>query len=152
MGFLNKMKSAFSKETTEETQIDTNFTEVIINSIENVPFGISDTNVMYANESELAGFHYFKTIVVGSFRIKTNKGAQLSIKGDGFELKLHSDMVEIESEPSNIANSYVTHIDFEIEAEDLPKLTKANIQSLELIAKKESVKFSTIEIRYDEEE
>src|SRR5690606_29637932 len=124
MGFLNKMKSAFSKETTEETQIDTDFTEAIINSIENAPFGISDTNVMYAGESELAGFHYFKTIVVGTFRIKTNKGAQLYIKGDGFELKLDSDMVEIESEPSNIPNSYVTHIDFEIEAEDLPKVTK----------------------------
>jgi hypothetical protein len=151
MGFLNKMKSAFSKETTEETQIDTDFTEAIINSIENAPFGISDTNVIYAGESELAGFHYFKTIVVGSFRIKTNKGAQLSIKGDGFELKLDSDMVEIESEPSNIPSGYVTHIDFEIEAEDLPKITKSNIQSLELTAKKEHLKFSIIEISDEEE-
>lgn len=151
MGFFKKMTTAFSKVQTEASQMDTTFTESIINAIDNNPFGIADTNVIYAGVSELAGYHYFKTIVVGALRIKTNKGAQLIVKGNGFELKLQSDMVEIESEAFQIANSFMTHIDFEIEAEELPKVSKSNIQSLELITKKEPVKFSITEISDEEE-
>ncbi len=146
MGFLNKIKTAFGNTNIEEEEIDGNYIEDIINSVENIPFAASRSNVMYAGISELAGYHYFKTVIVGTYKLKTNKGAALNILGDDFKLSLNSDMLEMESEIANVPNQYVTKIDFEIEAEDIPKIKKLKISSLELIGKKENIVFNILEI------
>lgn len=149
---LTKLRAALGDiKAMEKLHVDT-YTEDIINEIENEPFAISETNVMYAGMSELAGYHYFNTVIVGSFNIKTHKGAQLKIVGDDFELKLNSDMVELESDVSNVSNRSMTKIDFEMEAEDLPKIVKSKIKSLEVSAKKERLIFSIIDIEKIEEE
>jgi hypothetical protein len=54
-------------------------------------------------------------------------------------------MVELESDFSNVSNRSITYIDFEIDAEDLPKIEKENIQSIELSAKNNKVVFSIVE-------
>lgn len=148
---ITKLRAAFGDvRAIEKLHVDTH-TEGIINDIENEPFAISESNVMYAGLGELAGYHYLKTVVVGSFHIKATKGAQLIIRGDDFELNLNSDMVELESDFSNVSNRSITKIDFEIEEEDLPNIVKSKIQSLELKAQKTQVRFSIAEIAKDEE-
>ena len=115
---ITKLRAAFGDiRAMEKLHVDTR-TEDIINAIENKPFAISDKSVMYAGLDELAGYHYFKTVVVGAFHIKTIKGAQLTINGNDFKLVLNSDMVELESDFSNVSNRSITYIDFEIDAED----------------------------------
>ena len=151
MGFLNKMKAALGSNQSTEVSIDSNYIEDIINSIKNVPFATSRSNVLYGGINELAGYHYFQTVVVGTFKLKTHKGAQLTIMGDDYTLELNSDMVELESEASDVANQFVTKIDFEIEANDIPKIVKPRIKSLVLSAKKEQITFSIIEISDEEE-
>ncbi len=130
-------------------QADT-YTEDIINDVEGAPFAISKSNVMYAGLSELAGYHYFKTIVIGTFQIKTFKGATLMVNGKDFKLELQSDMVELQSESSNGSDRNITRIDFEIDSEEVSKISKATIESMELSAKKSSVHFSIIEGGHDE--
>lgn len=130
-------------------QADT-YTEDIINDVEGVPFAISKSNVMYAGLSELAGYHYFKTIIIGTFQIKTFKGATLMVNGKDFKLQLQSDMVELQSESSNGSDRNITRIDFEIDQEDVSKISKTTIESIELSAKKSHVHFSIIEGGYDE--
>ncbi len=152
MGFLNKMKAALGSSQSSEETIDSNYIEKIINEIENEPFAISESNVIYAGLGELAGYHYLHTVIVGTFNIKTNKGAELTIEGTDFELKLKSDMMELESEFSNVSNRSVTKIDFELDEEALPNMVKTKIQSLKLSAKKEQVTFSIVNIISDEEE
>ena len=152
MGFFNKLKTALNTSKAEEDAIDSSYTESIINEIENIPFALSGSNVMYAGLSELAGYHYFNTVIVGTFNIKTHKGAQLKMVGDDFELKLNSDMVELESDFSNTSNRSITKTDFEINENDLPKIAKSKIKSLELSAKKEQVIFSIIDIEKIKEE
>jgi len=147
---LTKLRAAFGDiRAMEKLHVDT-YTEDIINDIENEPFALSETNVMYAGLSELAGYHYLNTVIVGSFNIKTINGAQLKIEGDDFSLQLKSDMVELESDFSNVSNRSMTKIDFEIEAEDVTKIVKSKIKSLTLTAKKNKVVFSIIEIKTDE--
>ena len=142
---ITKLRAAFGDiRAMEKLHVDTR-TEDIINAIENKPFAVSDKSVLYAGLNELAGYHYFKTVVVGAFHIKTIKGVHLTIQGKDFKLILKSDMLELESDFSNVSNRSITYIDFEIEAEDLPKIEKSNIQSIELITKNNISVFSIIE-------
>lgn len=152
MGFFSKMTSGFGNQKGSNSDMDPTYTEDIIKEIENEPFAIADSNVMYAGLGEIAGYHLLQTVIVGTFRIKTFKGAKLKIIGDDFELNLKSDMVELESDFSNVSNRSITKIDFEINEVDLPKITKSNIQSLELSAKKEHIPFSIVHVAKDEEE
>ncbi|MGJ8593541.1 MAG: hypothetical protein ACSHXF_13400 [Aquaticitalea sp.] len=150
---ITRLRAAFGDiRAMEKLHVDTH-TENIIEDIENEPFAVSERNVMYAGLGEIAGYHLLQTAIVGSFHIKTIKGANLYIKGDDFELNLKSDMVELESDFSNVSNRSITKIDFEINEEDLPKIVKSKIESLELSAKKERILFTIVHaVNNDEEE
>ena len=83
---IDKLLAAFGNiRAMERLHVD-DYTEDIIKSIEATPFAISNNNVIYAATKELGGYYYFKTTVVGSFHIKTFKGATLKIKTANFEL------------------------------------------------------------------
>lgn len=141
---LDKIRAAFGNiRAMERTHVD-NYTEDIINAVDEEPFAISERNVLFARTSELGGYYYAITIIVGAFKIKTIKGAKLKIDGNDFDLILNSDMDEFESEYSNISNRFITRIDFQIEKEDVSKLDKAMIKSLTLSAKKQEVIFNTL--------
>lgn len=151
MGFLDKMKTAFGTSKTEDENLDSSYVENIINSVENPPFAIAESNVLYGGITELAGYDYFQTVIIGTLKLKTNKGAKLKISGDDFDMELSSDMLELESEASNETNTYVTKIEFEMDPEDVPKFVKSRITSLNLSAKKEEIFFSIAEISDEEE-
>ena len=141
--YFDKILTAFGNiRAMERTHVD-NYTEDIINSLKDEAFAISDENVMFLAVKELGGFYYLKTIIIGAFKIKTIKGATLMIIGNEFELKLKTDMDEFESEYSNISNRHITRIDFQIEKEDVSKIDKSIINTLELKAKKHQILFKT---------
>jgi hypothetical protein len=152
MGIFSKIKSSFGSQNETDSNINPSYIEDIINEIENEPFAVSELNVMYAGLGEIAGYHLLQTVIVGTFRIKTFKGAKLKIKGTDFELNLNSDMIELESDFSNVSNRSITKIDFEIDEQDLLKIVKSKIESLELSAKKERVQFSIVHIVKDKVE
>jgi len=127
----------------ERTHVD-NFTEDIIKSIKDKAYAISEQNVLYASDKELGGYFYFKTIIVGSFKIKTIKGAKLNVIADDFNLELKTDMDEFESDYSNVSNRYITRIDFQIEEEDISKLKQSNIKNIQLVTKKITLDFKLI--------
>ena len=140
---FDKILAAFGNiRAMERTYVD-NYTEDIINSLKDEAFAISDENVMFLAVKELGGFYYLKTIIVGAFKIKTIKGATLMIIGKEFELKLKTDMDEFESEYLNISNRYITRIDFQIEENEVSKIDKSIINTLELKAKKNQILFKT---------
>ncbi|MCK0125048.1 hypothetical protein MWU76_11605 [Gelidibacter sp. F2691] len=146
---LKKLRSALTNAKHTENVVSGTYTAAIIKDVEGVPFAISETNVMYAGLSELAGYHYFKTITVGTMQLKTFKGAKLIIKGTDYKLELKSDMEELESESTIGSDRSLTRIDFEIDKDDLPKISKERIVNIELIAKKNQILFSLIEGGYD---
>ena len=141
---FDKVLSAFGNtRAMEQNRVD-DFTEAIINEIDNPAFAVSQQNVMYADVKELGGYYYFMTIIVGAFKIKTNKGATLTISGTDLELELNADMDEFESEFSNVSNRSITRIDFQIEEEDISKIDKSLIDTLTLTVKKHQLIFTTI--------
>jgi len=140
---LDKLLAAFGNpRAMERTHVD-NHTEDIINSVKEEAFAMSENNVLFASTKELGGYYYVITIIVGAFKIKTNKGATLSITGNDFNLELKSDTDEFKSDHSNVSNRYITRIDFQIEKEDVPKFDRTHIKSLKLIAKKHNIVFIT---------
>lgn len=141
---LDKILAAFGNTRSLEPTHGDSYTEDIINSIDEEAFAVSEQNVLFAKISELGGYYYVITIVVGAFKIKTNKGANLSIEGENFNLILNSDMDEFESNHSNVSNRFITRIDFQIEKEDVSKFDIKTIKSLKLSAKKQEVIFNTL--------
>ena len=87
---LAKLKAALGNQRAMEKEIVDTYTEDIINSIEKQPFAISNYNVCYAATNELAGYYFLQTIIVGKFKVKTFKGAQLTINGHDFEFVITS--------------------------------------------------------------
>ncbi|WP_405209142.1 hypothetical protein [Aquimarina sp. LLG6339-5] len=134
----------------EKLHVDSH-TEDIIIKVEGTRFATSQLNEIYMDVVELAGYYYVKTIVLGSFHIKTWKGANLLIGGKDFELNLVSDMQEIESDFSNVSNRSITQIDFIIEKQDIDKIKPSKINSITLTSKKKTAYFENIVI-HDEEE
>lgn len=145
MGFtLDKIRAAFGNiRAMERTHVD-NHTEDIINSIDQEAFAVSENNVLFTRVSELGGYYYVISITVGTFKIKTMKGAKLHLTGNDFNITLNSDMDEFESDHSNVSNRYITRIDFQIEKEDVPKLNKKSIKTVKLTSKKQEVIFKTL--------
>ncbi len=144
--FTKKIRAAFGNTNEIKSTTDEDFTEDIINSIDKMAFAKSEQNVLYLDSKELGGYYYLVTIIVGSFKIKAKKGAKLALNGKDFKLELTSDMDEFESENINISNSnrYVTRIDFQIEKEEISKIDKSLINTLELKAKKHQILFTTL--------
>ncbi|MFK7782411.1 hypothetical protein [Psychroserpens sp.] len=151
MSFISKIKTAFgNQKAKEKLQIKDNV-ETIINDIENEPLAISESNVLYAGLNELGGYYFFQTVIVGTFHIKTMKGAQLKITGNDFELFLESDMIELESDHSNVSNRSISKIDFQIDEADAAKLDRSNLKGFVLTCKKQDVTFSIYELNDEEE-
>jgi len=125
-----------------EKTIDENYTKNIIDEIEQTPFAVSKSNVLYAGLNELTGYYYFQTVTVGSFKTKTFKGAKLKLIGNNFELELKSDMDELKSDFGNVPNRNVTNIDFEIDKDDISKIKKSNIKTIIITSNKKQEEFS----------
>lgn len=139
---FNKVLASMGSSKALEKTIDESYTKSIIEDIEQTPFGISNSNVLYAGLNELTGYYYFQTITVGSFKTKTFKGAKLKIIGDSFELELKSDMDELKSDFGKTLDRNITNIDFEIDEKDISKIKKSTIKSIILTSNKKREEFS----------
>jgi len=138
---FGKLLDTFGNKSVKEHTQDNNNTGAIIDSINDEHFAVSDQNVLYAAVNELGGYYYLKTIIVGAFKIKTMKGATLTIMSKDFELDLVTDMDEFESQHSNVSKRYVTRIDFQITENDISKIDPSILNSLVLKTKKHNIAF-----------
>ena len=141
---FGKIKSALNKNNANNEVENAQYLEKLKASIEDAPFAVSERNIMFAGMKELAGYFYFRVVLVGQFKIKTFKGAELTITSKNTEMKLKSDMNELASDFGQIPNSFITAIDFEIEKNQIEKLNKTKIDSLRVVSKKQDVTFTAL--------
>ena len=137
--------------TSSKPKPSTDTTEAIIKDVENLPYGISDENVLFAGLNELGGYYFFQTVVVGALSIKTKTGATLNFKGENLKLQLKSDMPEFESGPSDIKGRNITKIDFEIEEQHIKQLEQAELKSVSLNVKNLDILFTKYHKSEEEE-
>ena len=129
----------------------TDSVDAIIKDLENTPFGVSESNVLYAGLNELGGYYFFQTVIVGQLNIKTMTGAKLILKGEDIALELKSDSLEFESDPSPVKSRNITKIDFQIEEADIKTLQNSRITNIQFKAKKQDMLFTKY-VGGDEEE
>lgn len=147
MGFITKLKSAFSAEKTADNVANGDTVESIMNDIEHDAFAVSDSNVLYAGLNELGGYYFVQTVIVGHFKVKSKKGAQLFIKGKGLDLNLNSDSEEFESDHTDVKGRYITKIDFQIEEKEAAKIDRDHVDTLTLNCKSKSYAFEVIKTK-----
>ncbi|MEJ6792404.1 MAG: hypothetical protein QNK89_06665 [Lacinutrix sp.] len=135
MGVFGKLIN--SKQKGDDTSNE-DYIKTVISSSENEPLALSNNSIMYVGYNELGGYYYLQTFIVGRLKVKTKNGATLDIEGNNYNLKLNSDMPELESEPAHPLEGYVTKIDFQIEKNDVEKIKRSNIKTLTLFVKKET--------------
>lgn len=137
-------KALFGNKNKNTSVDENNNVDDIIASIEDRAYAVADNNVLYLGISELGGYYFLKTMIVGSFKIKTFKGATLTIlKGDK-EIILKTEMDEFESHPMNVSKRYVTRIDFQLEKGDIKLFQSRSVKQLTLKAKKHELNFSPL--------
>lgn len=144
MGFITKLKSAFGTEKSGEKSQNGDSTDAIIKDIEHDAFALSESNVLYAGLNELGGYYFVQTVIVGSFKVKSKKGAQLSINGKKLNLELASDSEEFESDHTDVKGRHITKIDFQIDEKDAAKIDRSNVDELRLTCKGKSFNFQVI--------
>ncbi|NNE32683.1 MAG: hypothetical protein HKN40_09965 [Winogradskyella sp.] len=144
MGF--SLSKIFGRNTSKNELLEGNSVETIIKEVENEPYGVSQNNVLYAGLNELGGYYFFQTVIVGSLKIKSKRGAILNFKGEDFEMQLEADMLEFESEFSGIPNRYVTKIDFKIEETTIKMLEEATLKSVEIKIKNNTLIFTKYDL------
>lgn len=120
----------------------TDSVDAIIKDVENTPFGVSESNVLYAGLNELGGYYFFQTVIVGQLNIKTMTGAKLILKGEDIALELKSDSLEFASDPSPVKSRSITKIDFQIEEADIKTLQNSRITNIQFKAKKQDILFT----------
>ena len=147
MGF--SLTNIFGKKNAKTQAEDT--VEAIINDIETQPFGISNSNVLFAGLNELGGYYFFQTVIVGDFKIKTFKGIHLQLKGETGVMTLKSDTDELESELTSVKGRYVTTVDFEVSDSNLETLKQEKITEITVTEKSKNVVFTKYN-NSDEEE
>ena len=141
---FGKLKSALQKNNANNEVENAQYLETLKAAVEDKPFAISERNIMFTGMKELAGYFYFRVVVFGQFKIKTFKGAELTITCKNTEIKLKSDMDELASDYGMIPNSFITSIDFEIDKNQIEKLNTTKIESLRVVSKKQDVTFTAL--------
>lgn len=134
MGFFSKHKKQDKSKTTDTI-------EAIIKDVENTPYGIADTNVLFAGFDEIGGYYLLKTIIIGDFDIKTKRGAKIELESTTDNFSFSSDTLEFESQPTSIKGRQMTFIDFEIEESDMLAVKKSEITGIKIQLKKTTFSF-----------
>ena len=137
MGF--SFSKLFNKSEQEAASNDS--IEAIIDAVEQDPFAVSDTNVLYAGFNELGGYFLLQTVIIGALKVKSKNGAELTLNGKDFEMRVDADALEFQSNPSDVKGRYVTNIDFQIEESDIDKIRKAKLNDIVLKVKKQEISF-----------
>ncbi|OIQ28370.1 MAG: hypothetical protein BM564_09885 [Bacteroidetes bacterium MedPE-SWsnd-G2] len=142
---LKKLFGDSENQSENEAQLSDDFVNAIIKDIDHVPYAKSKTNVLYAGANELGGYLYFQTIVVGQFKLKTKKGAELELISDKKTLTLKADMDEFESDHTDVKNRYITKIDFEIDKAQLKTFDATTFKSVNLKTGKKTISLNVID-------
>jgi hypothetical protein len=147
MSWIKKLDNVLAKmgnpKAMERNHVDT-VTEYKIVNARDEKIAESEIGGIWAEINEIAEFAYLDLIVVGNTKIKTGEGCEIVFKSDEKEMKLVSDMKEIESNFSNVSKIYITEISFDITDLDVDFILNREAETVTLRHKKEVELFTIV--------
>lgn len=147
MRFLKKIDrvlAAFGNiKALERTHVDT-FTENLIKNIEGKKIAESHDGQLWVEFKELAGYNFMESIILSRINIKTWDGSTLSFIEKDTNLILSSDNTHIESDYSNVSNTYITKISFIVTKDEINYIKNRQASLLVFKCKRKSISFKII--------
>ncbi|NRD20616.1 hypothetical protein HNV08_11200 [Winogradskyella eckloniae] len=124
----------------ERLHVDT-FTEEKIKNISGLKVAASRDGQFWVSFQELNGYLFMNTTVLSRVDLKTLKGSKITILTKDYEIEIKSDEKEIESDFSNVSNTYMTKVSFVIESKERDIIENRNFEEIEYQLKKKTLRF-----------
>lgn len=141
---IDKILGAFGNiRALERTHIDT-YTENLITDIEGDKIAESVDGQLWIEFKELAGYDFMESIILSRINIKTWDGSTLTLNEGNESLILKSDTAEIESDYSNISNTWITKISFVVSKDDIKYIEEKKADEIFFKYKKKTLSFKAL--------
>ncbi|WP_179008490.1 hypothetical protein [Winogradskyella forsetii] len=124
----------------ERLHVDTH-TEEKINNISGIKIAESRQGQFWVNFQELNGFLFMNSTILSHFDLKTTRGTKINILTEDYEIEIDSDEKEIDSDFSNVSNTWITKVSFVIDPKEREIIEKRNFEEIEYKFKKEKLRF-----------
>ena len=118
-----------------------NYTEEKIKNISGIKVAESKQGQFWVNFQELNGFLFMNSTILSHFDLKTSRGTKITILTKDYEIEIESDEKEIESDFSNVSNTWITQVSFVIESKEREIIENRNFEEIEYQLKKEKLRF-----------
>ena len=82
--------------------------------------------------------------ILSKLNLKTISGAKLTILTNEYEIELDTDEKEIESNFSNISNTWITKVSFEIDIKEREIIESENFEEIKYEFKNEILQFQKV--------
>ena len=124
----------------ERLHVDT-FTENKIKNISGIKIAESKEGQFWIKHQELNGFMFMNSTILSRNNLKTSKGAKLVVFTDDYEITMDSDEFQIESDFSNVSNTWITKVSFVIESREKDIIASKKFEEIEYHYEKMKLKF-----------
>ncbi len=141
---IDKILGAFGNiKALERTHVDT-YTQNLITNIEGEKIAESVDGQLWIEFKQLAGYDFMESIILSRTNIKTWDGSTLILNGENKSLILNSDTTEIESDYSNISNTWMTKISFVVSKDDIKYIKERKADEIFFKYKKKTISFNAL--------
>jgi hypothetical protein len=124
----------------ERLHVDTH-TEEKIKNISGNKIAESKQGQFWVNFQELNGFLFMNSTILSHFDLKTSRGTKITILTKDYEIEIESDEKEIESDFSNVSNTWITKVSFVVDSKEREIIENRNFEEIEYKLKKEKLRF-----------
>ena len=124
----------------EKVHVDTH-TEEKIKNISGNKIAESKQGQFWVSFQELNGFLFLNATIITAIDLKTTNGTKITLLTNEYEIEIQSDEKEIESNFSNVSNTYLTEVSFIIESKEKDIIENKNFEEIEYQLKKGNLRF-----------
>ena len=124
----------------ERLHVDTH-TEKKIKNISGIKIAESKQGQFWVSFQELNGFLFMNSTILSHLNLKTVRGTKITILTKDYEIEIDSDEKEIESDFSNVSNTWITKVSFVLDAKEKEIIENRNFEEIEYQFKKEKLRF-----------
>ena len=123
----------------KKLHVDT-YTEDKIKNISGIKIAESKEGQFWIEFQELNGTLFMNSTILSRIELKTFKGAKIILLTDEYEIEINSNEKTIESDFSNISNTWITRVSFIIEQKERDLIENRKFEELEYIFKKTALR------------
>ena len=127
----------------KKLHVDT-YTEDRIKNITGVKIAESRDGQFWIEFQELNGTLFMNTTILSRVDLKTFKGSKINLLTEEFEIEIDSDEKAIESDFSNVSNTWITKVSFIIEQKEKEIIKNRDFEELEYLFKKGKLSMKVI--------